>query len=321
MHRRNSSPISMRYIYWRRCRVSAARVFGIASLLFAPWYASAQVESGVPRDSASVLVTHTGVLERARESIAQLTEPLRRENPDVPEELWVNFAHRVTDPQALIPIYASIYRRHLSTEDIDALVGFYETPLGQRLEQGLAQIASATNATIGPWTQSIALSLLTTAPESSGSAAPTAAHGALTSSEAASIRQLMRVSGALAQAETISRTMLQQLSLAHPGEPLMQRARTLLWSGEALATLWIPEYARYFSANDIRDFTAFYTSPLGSRWAAAIPAINTDALAAATALGNEAAKRAIREVLGPLPQWRLMHPLKKKESAETGESH
>jgi hypothetical protein len=266
-------------------------------------------------------VTHTGVLERARESIAQLTDPLRRENPDVPEELWVNFAHRVTDPQALIPIYASIYRRHLSTEDIDALVAFYETPLGQRLEQGLAQIASATSASIGPWTQSIALSLLATAPESSGSAAPTTADGALTSSQAASIHQLMRVSGALAQAETISRMMLQQLSLAHPGEPLMQRARALLSSGEALATLWIPEYARDFSANDIRDLTAFYTSPLGSRWAAAMPAINPDAGGAATALGNDAAKRAIREVLGPLPQWRLMHPLKKKESAETGESH
>jgi uncharacterized protein len=310
----------MRFIDWRR-RVSAVRVLGIASLLFAPWYASGQVESGVPRDSASLLVTHTGVLERARESIAQLTDPLRRENPDVPDELWVNFAHRITDPQALIPIYASIYRRHLSTEDIEALVAFYETPLGRRLEQGLAQIASATNASVGPWTQSIALSLLTTDPESSGSAAPTMADGALTNSQAASVRQLMRVSGALAQAETISRTMLQQLSLADPGEPLMQRARALLSSGEALATLWIPEYARAFSANDIRDLTAFYTSPLGTRWAAEIPAINADALAAATTLGNEAAKRAIREVLGPLPQWRLMHPVKKKDSAGTGDSH
>lgn len=302
-------------------RVSATRVLGITSLLFAPWYASAQVESGVPRDSASLLVTHTGVLERARESIAQLTGPLRRENPDVPDELWVNFAHRVTDPEALIPIYASTYRRHLSSEDIDALVAFYESPLGQRLEQGLAQIASATSASIGPWTQSIALLLLATAPDSSGTAAPTMADGAVTNSQAASIRQLMRISGAFAQAETISRTMLQQLSLAHPDAPLMQRARDLLSSGEALATLWIPEYARAFSAKDIRDLSAFYTSPLGTRWVAAIPAINTDALAAATALGNEAAKRAIRDVLGPLPQWRLMHPLKKKESDGTGESH
>lgn len=89
----------------------------------------------------------------------------------------------------------------------------------------------------------------------------------------------------------------------------------------SLATLWIPEYARAFSANDIRDLTAFYTSPLGTRWAAEIPAINADALAAATTLGNEAAKRAIREVLGPLPQWRLMHPVTKKDSAGTGDSH
>jgi hypothetical protein len=280
-----------------------------------------QVDSGVPQDSASLLVTHTGVLERARESISQLTEPLRRENPDVPEELWVNLAHRVTDPQALIPIYASIYRRHLSSEDIDALVAFYETPLGQRLEQGFAQIASATSATIGPWTQSIALSLLVTDPTPSESRPPTAADAALMASEVESIRQLMRVSGALAQAESVSRVMLQQLSLAHPGEPLMQRARALLSSGEALATLWIPEYARYFSANDIRDLTAFYTLPMGSRWVAAIPAINTDALAAAAALGNDAAKRAIREVLGPLPQWRLTHPLKKKDSAATDEAH
>jgi hypothetical protein len=51
---------------------------------------------------------------------------------------------------------------------------------------------------------------------------------------------------------------------------------------------------------------------------AALPRIRAETLESAQAMSDEIAHRAIREVLGPLPQWRLMHPDQVPAGEETG---
>jgi hypothetical protein len=75
-----------------------------------------------------------------------------------------------------------------------------------------------------------------------------------------------------------------------------------------LLRLWAPAYVRQLSRGEIGELLSFYRSPVGVRYVAAIPAIQSESLGAGTRLGREAAKRAVREVFGPLPQWRLLHP-------------
>jgi hypothetical protein len=72
--------------------------------------------------------------------------------------------------------------------------------------------------------------------------------------------------------------------------------------------LWIPAYVHHLTDADVHALTEFYRGPLGGRLVAAMSAIQEESLRAAALLGRNAAKRAVREVLGPLPQWGLQHP-------------
>ena len=75
-----------------------------------------------------------------------------------------------------------------------------------------------------------------------------------------------------------------------------------------LLRLWAPAYARQLTSAQIAELLEFYRSPAGVRYTAAIPAIQAESLEAGTQLARDAAKRAVREVFGPLPQWRMLHP-------------
>ena len=267
-------------------------------------------------DAADKLVAAAGVLDRARESIAPMTEALRRNNPGVPEELWENFAARITEPTVLTPMYASAFRRHLASEDIDELVNFYCTPLGLRLKQASTQIETMIASATKSWATSLASELLAGAETGASSGDDSAARLRVHSSRTAAIRALLRASGAEQEAQQTSQSMIERLSAAGLDAATIARARVELSSGERLMELWIPAYERYFSVTDIDALTRFYSSPLGTRWMRALPLIKAEALIAATDTGNTAAKQSIRDVLGPLPQWRLMHPLKHNVAAE-----
>ena len=108
----------------------------------------------------------------------------------------------------------------------------------------------------------------------------------------------------------MSGLMLDRVRQARLGDPVIGRAQARLANGESLAASWVPAYARAFAPDDVRRLIDFYRTPLGGRWVAALPAIREESLTAARDLSNEVAHRAIREVLGPLPQWRLKHPEK-----------
>jgi len=51
--------------------------------------------------------------------------------PDVPDEFWKDFRARVK-PDDLVDMLAPIYEKHLTEEDLDALIKFYESPVGRR---------------------------------------------------------------------------------------------------------------------------------------------------------------------------------------------
>jgi hypothetical protein len=103
--------------------------------------------------------------------------------------------------------------------------------------------------------------------------------------------------------------MIRGLRDSNWSDALIQCAQERLSSGAALSEFWVPAYERHFTPDDVRALNGFFGTPLGRRWVAAWPAIQQECLLAAASLGKDAAKRAIREVLGPLPQWRLLHPL------------
>jgi hypothetical protein len=245
----------------------------------------------------------TGVLKRTRILANQIVDKLQAENPDVPATLWRNFGARVSEDDAVISLYAPAYERHLSSDDIAALVVFFSSPLGKRLLAGSDQIQNDRQAASQRWAMGIAQDLLKSRPDSNDSTDTDPK-----TADANEIRELIRVSGALAEARSSSALIINRLKEAHVGDEVIERAKKRLAGGQALSESWIPAYARALSSPDIRALIEFYQGPLGRRWVAALPLIRTETLASAQAMSDEIAHRAIREVLGPLPEWRLMHP-------------
>jgi hypothetical protein len=81
-----------------------------------------------------------------------------------------------------------------------------------------------------------------------------------------------------------------------------------LLNEDDLLRLWTPAYVHQFTDAEIRGLIGFYRSAVGVRYVAALPTIETESLDAGGQLGRDVARRAVREVFGPLPQWRMLHP-------------
>lgn len=195
--------------------------------------------------------------------------------------------------------------------DTRALVAFFQSPLGSRYIAALAQITKETDVAAQTWAISIANDLLRE------KAAPNAAEGAPSNvtpqypetEQTCAVRELIRVSGARTRARSISAQMILRLRENNLDDVLIQRAEQRLSSGEALSESWVPTYARHLAPEDARAMSIFFRTPVGRRWVEALPRIQEECLLAASNFANEASRGAIHEVLGPLPQWRLLHPM------------
>jgi hypothetical protein len=72
--------------------------------------------------------------------------------------------------------------------------------------------------------------------------APTPKHDHPDTERTRAVRELIRLSGALAEAQSISAQMILRLRENDFGDVLIRRAQQRLSSGEALSELWVSAY-------------------------------------------------------------------------------
>jgi hypothetical protein len=245
-----------------------------------------------------------------------MVERLRRDNPKVPAGVWKSFNDRVAGHNALAALYVPIYARHLSHEDVCGILAFYRTPLGAHFLEVTPRIQDETRSAAQVWASHVALDILAPADDSQGGHSSSSASAEPSTEPAtervAAIHELLRVSGTLAGAQTMMDNILDRIRQAPQSSQLpasfWDDARKRLSNESDLLRLWTPAYADQLSERETRGLIRFYTSETGARFVAALPAIQSESLEAGAQLGKVAARRAVHEVMGPLPQWRLLHP-------------
>ena len=62
---------------------------------------------------------------------------------DIPPKFWDELLKEI-DPAAFLELLVPIYDKHLSAEDVDAMIVFYQTPTGKKLISALPQIIAET---------------------------------------------------------------------------------------------------------------------------------------------------------------------------------
>jgi hypothetical protein len=66
-------------------------------------------------------------------------------------ELFFEKFHSKTDPQLLVDLVVPIYDKHLSHEEVKALIQFYETPIGKKTLSALPAIANESREAGEKW--------------------------------------------------------------------------------------------------------------------------------------------------------------------------
>ena len=89
----------------------------------------------------------------------QLFGQMRLDFPQVPESLWAELAESL-DPADLAGLAIPIYDRHFTMEELQALIDFYTTPVGQKVVNKLPLVAQESNAIGQQWGETKALEIL-----------------------------------------------------------------------------------------------------------------------------------------------------------------
>jgi hypothetical protein len=105
--------------------------------------AQAQVQSAAKHDDIKKLLALTGARAIGLRASAQVLEMYQKAHSEIPAEVWQEILHEAKArlDEFVVERLVPIYDKHLSHEDIKALIVFYESPLGTKLLQVMPQMS------------------------------------------------------------------------------------------------------------------------------------------------------------------------------------
>jgi hypothetical protein len=141
-----------------RQRFFAAAVL-ILSVLLSPLAAVAQQPadaSAAEKEAlARELLAVSGAGDLGVQMMEQMVGALRPAAPDMPEEFWDRVFSEV-DADELVELVVPIYIEHLTVEEMQAAIDFYETPEGQSLIEKMPVISQESFAVGQQWGMELA---------------------------------------------------------------------------------------------------------------------------------------------------------------------
>lgn len=84
------------------------------------------------KESVDKLMQLTGAGNLSKQMINQMLPAMQQMIPDAPVEFWDTFKQEL-DANELMDNLIPVYQKHLSEEDIHAILAFYTTPAGKKL--------------------------------------------------------------------------------------------------------------------------------------------------------------------------------------------
>lgn len=105
------------------------------------------------------LLDMTGAAKLAEQSITQMLDVLKQENAALPGEYLTRLRQKL-QVKELVDKLVPIYDKHYSTEEIDGLITFYQSPLGQKVVAAAPQIATESMIAGSAWGQAKAAEIM-----------------------------------------------------------------------------------------------------------------------------------------------------------------
>jgi uncharacterized protein len=107
-----------------------------ATLALTPTLAAAQAAKA-PAQTAKIadierLMTATGARQIGEQILGQMLDIFRKGHPEVPAEMWSEL-QKAFGEEDLMKELVGVYDKHLTHDDIKALLAFFESPAGRKL--------------------------------------------------------------------------------------------------------------------------------------------------------------------------------------------
>lgn len=97
----------------------------------------------------------TGARQLAAQTLKQTIGVYRKSMPNVPAKFWDELIAQF-DASELIDQLVPVYDKHLSQEDLTALIAFYESPAGRSYTRALPKISADSSAVGQRWGEAMA---------------------------------------------------------------------------------------------------------------------------------------------------------------------
>lgn len=101
------------------------------------------------------LMEKIGTKKILEQMTISMKENYQKNFPDTPTEFWDNFFKEMKGDD-LINLIVPIYDKHFTEEDINALVAFYDTPVGKKMVEKLPLIMQESITVGQKWGKEIA---------------------------------------------------------------------------------------------------------------------------------------------------------------------
>ena len=114
----------------------------------------------------------------------------------------------------------------------------------------------------------------------------------------ASVRKLMAVSGSDATLKMIPEQILSMIEQQAPALPESVKVEIqAMFSEEALLSLMVPIYAKYYTQQDMDDLIAFYDTPLGKKLSTVQPQITLESMSVAQQWAAEIGQKVASKIM------------------------
>ena len=97
----------------------------------------------------------SGSGKAGEQAVGQMLQQFKTAMPKVPAEFWDEFA-KETSTESIVESLVPVYDKYLSSEDLKAIIAFYESPAGKKLVASQPQIAQDSRVVGQKWGSDLA---------------------------------------------------------------------------------------------------------------------------------------------------------------------
>ena len=127
-------------------------------ICFAP-ISTAQESAKADMKDIMRLMDLSGSANMGEQMLNQMMGTFQQRLPDVPQEFWDAYRAEM-DMDELVGLIAPVYARHFTAADVQALIKFYESPVGKKMVTTQPMILQESMAIGQSYSQSVTMKLM-----------------------------------------------------------------------------------------------------------------------------------------------------------------